>query len=166
MVVWVPQNCWYQHLYPQEESQLPPFFMGGSLRSTGRSDPGFFSSYCLCVGSQSVSDFACALWNQDLLHPFGFPVSKPHWPSSQTFWGLLGAEPLGWETFCRAWAPHSLGRNPVIVIVLLLGGHLSGGVGFDYTASLPLLPILLHPFFMSLAVENVFCQSSSGCSLW
>ena len=78
------------------------------------------------------------------LHPFGFPVSKPHWPSSQTFWGLLGAEPLRWATLSGTWAPHSLGRNPVVVIILLLVGHFSGAVGFDYTASLPFLSILLQ----------------------
>ena len=37
-----PQNSCCQCLHPQGESQLPPAFLGDSLRSASGSDPGVF----------------------------------------------------------------------------------------------------------------------------
>ena len=44
---------------------------------------------------------------------------------------------------CEAQTPRSLGRMPVIVIILPFGGCLPGSLGLAYTASPLLLPILL-----------------------
>ena len=56
---------------------------------------------------------------------------------------LLGAGPLGWGTQCGYWTPLLLGEKLSIVIILLFVAHLPGGIGLEYSTSMPLLLISL-----------------------
>ena len=75
------------------------------------------------------------------------------------FRGLFSQCRIGLGAHCGTWTPHSLRRTSAIVIIFpLFVGHLPRDVGIDYTSSLPLLPMSLF-LFISLVMENLFCQS-------
>ena len=49
-----PQNGSCQYLWSQGEPQVPPTSLGGSSRSAGRSDPGFFQMNASMLGTEHV----------------------------------------------------------------------------------------------------------------
>ena len=49
-----PQNGSCQYLWPQGEPQVPPTSLGGSSRSAGGSDPGFFQMNASMLGTKPV----------------------------------------------------------------------------------------------------------------
>ena len=84
-------------------------------------------------------------WSLCFLQPSDSPKSKSQRLSMPNVMGvcLPDVEPLGWG----AQTPHSFGRTSAVVIILLFVGCVTRGVGLDYTASLPLLLILLWILF-------------------
>ena len=68
--------------------------------------------------------------------------------ASILFWGLifLVQDPQAGQPDVGLRPPHSLGRISAIVIILLFRGCLPRDVGLNYTASRPLLSVLLWFF--------------------
>lgn len=66
-----------------------------------------------------------------------------------------GTGPPGWGVQCEAQTPLSLERTSVIVIILPFVGCLLCCLGFDYSASLFLLPIMLW-FLLHILLKNLF----------
>ena len=91
--------------------------------------------------------------------PSGSSECKPCWPSKTSALEahFPHAGPLGWGPQCGAWARHSLRRTSAIVIILLSVGCPPRGMGVDYITSLFFLPSHCGSFFISLAVEDLFC---------
>ena len=83
-----PQNGCCQCLCPQDELKLPPASPGGSPRSAGGSDPGFFQITASALGP---GDFVWALyeWHLYFPQPSDFPKVSPTGLQSQAFWGLI-----------------------------------------------------------------------------
>ena len=75
---------------------------------------------------------------------------------------LPGIGPLGWNDQCGTQILHSLGKTSTIVIILPFMSHLPNYVGFDYTISLPLLPIPLIWKIFSASLQIV---PIDGCSV-
>ena len=105
----------------------------------------------------------------------GSPQNKHHWTSATNILGFHHPDAgfLVWEAQCGAQTFYSLQRTSAIVIILLFGGRLPKGIGFDYTASPPLLPIslwFLLFFLIFLFVYFwlcwVFIAARAFSSLW
>ena len=107
--------------------------------------------FCMCP-LRVESQFSIAAW---LSHMLALQIFKARCSGDCSSW------------FRTLWAHFtcSLGRISAIVIILSLVVHLPSSVGLDYTTSLPLLPIY-WVFFISLIVENIFCQFSGHSHQW
>ena len=129
-------------LCPQDDLQLPPALLGGSPRRTDMSHPHLFQIMLLswvlecvifCVSSLRVESlFFIALW---------ISQNKLYWPSKPNVLGLI----LPWRTWDRipVCTHCCLGRPSAAVIILLFVGCPHGGMGLDYTVTLPLLCVSL-----------------------
>ena len=62
----------------------------------------------------------------------------------------------GWGDWGGVWTPCSLGSMSAIMMIFPFMDHLPGGVGLDYTVSLPLLPISLWLLFYILSCGKSF----------
>lgn len=87
--------------------------------------------------------------------------------SSQTYVNPTGGGPLAWDACCGAQTTHSLGRNCIIFISLLLAGHHTEDMGPDKTTSLPFLSIsVLLYLHCGMAVLLVFGSFSERVVLY
>ena len=147
MVENAPQNGCHQHLCPQGESPLPPVSWEGSLRSASDSDPVSFQITASVLGFRTCEIMHTPIKSKVSVscNSLAFLHTSPAGFQSQIFRGLIfpvqdpwaGKPSVGPQTSC------SLRRTSAIVIIFLLVGHLSRGVGLDYAKSLSLIPISL-----------------------
>ena len=114
--------------------------------STGGSDQSSFQTTASALGLR-VCEILYVSFKSEIYfpQPSGSPQSKPCWPSKLNVLGacLPGTGPPGWGPWCGAQTPSSLGRTSTVGIILPFMGHHPGGLGLDYTASPPLLPVSL-----------------------
>ena len=93
-VLMVEQDCQNgdcQRLCPQDELQLPPASLGGSLRSAGGCDPGFFQITASAMGP-GMCEILCAPCKSgvSISHsPLALLKLSPAGLQSQTFWGFV-----------------------------------------------------------------------------
>ena len=157
-----PQNDCHQCLCPQGECQLPPASLGDSSRSAGGSDPGSFQITVSALVS-GVCEILCVPLRVESLFPtaLGSPEGKPCWPSKPNVLvaRLPSAGCQGWGAPCGVQTPCSLGRISAVVILLLYVGCPPGGLGLEYTATLPLLLILLWFFLYIFSCRSFLVDS-------
>ena len=60
-----PQNGSCQYLWPQGEPQVPPTSLGGSSRSAGGSDPGFFQITVFALSPRAYENL-CARFKSEV----------------------------------------------------------------------------------------------------
>ena len=80
VVEWGSPDCCCQSPFSQGESQLPLASQEGSLRSAGRSDPGFFQIIASTLGLR-VWDFVCPLSMESLYFTVFWTSRKSCWSS-------------------------------------------------------------------------------------
>ena len=170
--VHVDDTLWYLCHWcpcPQDELQPPATSQEDLPRPACRSGPGSYevtafalgpgTHETLCVSSKSGLSFPQFCWALAI---------KPHWPSKLNTLGALppDARPLGW----RDWLPSSewgselslMWENFCNLIVLQFVEN-PGGMGFDYTASVALLPSCCGFFFVSLDIGDLFWYTPVFC---
>ena len=144
-VKWVPQNGYRQHLHPQGDSQLLSLSLGGSLRSSVCLTQAPFKLLPLHWGLEHVK-----LLIAESLFPLALRYVSPVGLKARCSEGLLswGKTP-GLGSLMWGSDPLLLGENYAIVIIFPFVGCTPGGVGLDYTMSLP-LPLILFWFLLKI----------------
>ena len=107
-------------------------------------------SVVLSTFSHSYWTLICLLWKNIYSGFLKPPQIKPCWPSQPNILKacLPGAEFPGLRSLMWASDLHSLRRISTIIVILHLWVTHLGGVGFDDTMTLPLLPFLWLLFYI------------------
>ena len=141
MVNKLPKTDCYKCLCPQSEPHLPFTSPGSSPRLAGGSDPGFFQITVSTLGPEAC-EILCMPFKSGVYFPQTScsPESKLHWPSKPNVPRacLLGAEAPRLGRLMWGLDSLLLGENFCNCIFLLVVGCSPGGMGLDYSTSLPL----------------------------
>lgn len=136
----------HQCLFPGRVPVVSYLSQEALPRLASRSNPSLLSNFCLCAGTKSVWDFACAPreWSLCSYRPPAVLCASPTGFPSQPSWGLVFPA-QGPRLGSPMWAPNPSGLEEdlsVDSIILLIMDCLSGLVGLEYKMSLPHLPVL------------------------
>ena len=87
--------------------------------------------------------------------PLALPNAKTYWPSKSDVLGLISLQ----DPWCEAQVPHSSGKTPAIMVILLFVSHQPGFAGLDYAKSPLLLSISLWFFLLIYGHGKIFSAS-------
>ena len=159
--VYIPAKSGGDSLF---STSLPMFIICG-LFEDSHPDRWFWFAFFWWLVMLSIFSFAYwhlyVLFGKISIQVFWFPKLSPAGLPSQMFWRLVSlVQNLpAWGVLCGPQTSQSLRRTSTVKTILHLWATHLGGVGFDCSMTLPLLP-LSSLLFYSFGIRRVYSGSS------